>query len=1098
MKLMLKVCLFVISIFISISAQTVNVGKGSYTTILPSGAVGPQTFSGAVAVPKISSNFQKPPQTCDFWSSLIYPFYGSQYSNVIYAHPLNLKAESNGLKIGHTKEAVFAAQDYLFPFYDQLTVGIVGLNAPKTVASDYGDWTAEALWENGSKIMRATFGHGLPFVYFQIEGGNALITNKTTPSIWFNQNGVIGMTVSGIHYGVFAPHGSTWSGTTSLQSSLNGNNYFSIALLPDNNLETLETFRKHAYAFVTDSKVSWQYDEQNAKLNSTFTYTTELKETANDNVNQTLTALYRHHYINTNVILTNYEYNSVAGKMKLFEGNEFTTELTFEGVLPALPDEGDYNKTDLLEMINDVATETLPSTGNSAGTYWNGKAIARFAHLVNIADQIGAVAARDHFLSEIKTRLEDWFTADGNQKYVYNSTWRTLTGYPSEFGADNQLNDHNFHSGYAIMGAAIVAQYDPDWALQENWGGMVNLLIKDGNNHEREDERFPFLRALDAYAGHSWESGHGDFGDGNNEESSSESMNFATAVILWGEITNQKDIRDLGIFLYTTERSAIEQYWFDIDDEVFPNDYPYTALGMVWGGKGVHSTWFGNNPDFIHGINMLPYNGGSLYLGRNPEYVMQNYQEIIEELNGVEPTWKDIIWKYLALAEPGNALALFYADPNYEPEAGDSKAHTYHWLGNLKRMGKLDVSVTADIPTYSVLKSLSGKKTYIAYNAKTDSVIVNYSDGFSMKVPPRQLLSFNSDQANADAPVAVLIADKTSGKSPLKINFTGSKSFDPNDSELTYEWNFDDGTLSDSADLVHEFSEVGSYNVTFKVTNQLMLSKTDSITITVLGNGTPYFGQPFQVPGLIEAENYDKGGEGIAYHDVDPNNIGLAYRPNEGVDLEASNDQGFDVYWMVAGEWLEYTINVNQAGLYDILSYVSSVPGFGNFRILINNEDVSGKRQVGNTGGWQSWTPITVKDVQLEEGTQILRFEVNTDHQSELKNWLYSLNKIRINYAESTGINDNENLPLKFSLEQNYPNPFNPSTIIRYSVPSNEYVSLKLFDVLGNEISTLVNEQKSAGNYEIKFNANNLASGIYFYKMTAGSFRSVKKLLLLK
>ena len=346
--------------------------------------------------------------------------------------------------------------------------------------------------------------------------------------------------------------------------------------------------------------------------------------------------------------------------------------------------------------------------------------------------------------------------------------------------------------------------------------------------------------------------------------------------------------------------------------------------------------------------------------------------------------------------------------------------------------------------------------------------------------------------------MAVLIADKTSGKSPLKINFTGSKSFDPNDSELTYEWNFDDGTLSDSADLVHEFSEVGSYNVTFKVTNQLMLSKTDSITITVLGNGTPYFGQPFQVPGLIEAENYDKGGEGIAYHDVDPNNIGLAYRPNEGVDLEASNDQGFDVYWMVAGEWLEYTINVNQAGLYDILSYVSSVPGFGNFRILINNKDVSGKRQVGNTGGWQSWTPITVKDVQLEEGTQILRFEVNTDHQSELKNWLYSLNKIRINYAESTGINDNENLPLKFSLEQNYPNPFNPSTIIRYSVPSNEYVSLKLFDVLGNEVSTLVNEQKSAGNYEIKFNANNLASGIYFYKMTAGSFRSVKKLLLLK
>ena len=92
--------------------------------------------------------------------------------------------------------------------------------------------------------------------------------------------------------------------------------------------------------------------------------------------------------------------------------------------------------------------------------------------------------------------MQDWFTAGGSQSYVYNSTWKTLTGYPSEFGADNQINDHNFHAGYAIMGAAIVAQYDSVWAANENWGGMVELLIKDGNNYDRNDTRFPFLRAL--------------------------------------------------------------------------------------------------------------------------------------------------------------------------------------------------------------------------------------------------------------------------------------------------------------------------------------------------------------------------------------------------------------------------------------------------------------------------------------------------------------------------------------------------------------------------------------------------------------------------
>jgi endoglucanase Acf2 len=267
--------------------------------------------------------------------------------------------------------------------------------------------------------------------------------------------------------------------------------------------------------------------------------------------------------------------------MKLFEGNSFSTELRFSGILPALPDRGDYNRTDLLNFVQEAAAETIPVDD----TYWNGKAMARFTHLVHIAEQLGAITERDHFLSEIKKRLEEWFTAGGEQEYVYLENWDVLTGYPSNFGADNQINDHHFHASYAIMSAATIAQYDSAWASQENWGGMVNLLIKDANNWDRTDDRFPFLRSYDVYAGHSWAAGHGDFAEGNNQESSSESMNFNVATILWGEATDQDDIRDLGIFLHTTETRAAEQYWFDIDNVNFPYDYPYVAIGMVWGGK---------------------------------------------------------------------------------------------------------------------------------------------------------------------------------------------------------------------------------------------------------------------------------------------------------------------------------------------------------------------------------------------------------------------------------------------------------------------------------------------------------------------------------
>ena len=89
-------------------------------------------------------------------------------------------------------------------------------------------------------------------------------------------------------------------------------------------------------------------------------------------------------------------------------------------------------------------------------------------------------------------------------------------------------------------------------------------------------------------------------------------------------------------------------------------------------------------------------------------------------------------------------------------------------------------------------------------------------------------------------------------------------------------------------------------------------------------------------------------------------------------------------------------------------------------------------------------------------------------------------------------------LPGKYSLEQNYPNPFNPSTTIKYQIPQLSFVTLKVYDVLGNEKTTLVNEEIPVGNYEIKFDAIGLPSGVYFYQLKAGDFTSMKKMILLK
>ena len=103
-----------------------------------------------------------------------------------------------------------------------------------------------------------------------------------------------------------------------------------------------------------------------------------------------------------------------------------------------------------------------------------------------------------------------------------------------------------------------------------------------------------------------------------------------------------------------------------------------------------------------------------------------------------------------------------------------------------------------------------------------------------------------------------------------------------------------------------------------------------------------------------------------------------------------------------------------------------------------------------------------------------------------------------ISISQNDNIGLNNNLPKDYSLYQNYPNPFNPSTNIKYDIPKDNFVSVKIYDVLGREIKTLVNDFKKTGSYIVTFNGSEFASGVYFYRIQAGSFVSVKRMVLIK
>ncbi len=124
---------------------------------------------------------------------------------------------------------------------------------------------------------------------------------------------------------------------------------------------------------------------------------------------------------------------------------------------------------------------------------------------------------------------------------------------------------------------------------------------------------------------------------------------------------------------------------------------------------------------------------------------------------------------------------------------------------------------------------------------------------------------------------------------------------------------------------------------------------------------------------------------------------------------------------------------------------------------------------------------------------------VDKNHSSG--NYSYRLKQIdrdgKFTYSQTVEVTLND-APKEFTLIQNYPNPFNPATSINYQLPLNGYVTLKVFDALGKEIVTLVNEVKEAGNYSVNFNAENLSSGLYFYQLTSGSFHQTRKMVLMK
>ena len=702
----------------------------------------------------------------------------------------------------------------------ELVIGGNNFSAKDAKVDKTTDWTYDILMENNastSSIM-ATIGKGTPYAYYNfknVEPTISLGAGGTDLAIYKNStsSNILGVSLKNKkdgkthYYLISAPSGTTWvnAGGKLTAKMPAGKNYMSVAILPDGSDNAFELYKKYAFNFITDTKVEWKYLSNSSKVVTKYNVSTKNMETG-ANGGDTIIALYPHQWRYTNSKFTGYTYETIRGTMKTVVGTNYSTTMQYNGILSSLPVTKDEEtvgkiKDQLGYLYSYRKSKDNPKwicflEGQYGGydTYWVGKNLNTLSDAIWLADQFkdnDMKTMTNDMVEGVENYLKFWFDPyrayiDGqhvDDYFYYDKEYGTLIGYPTSYDSDKQVNDHHFHYGYWIKAAAAVAMKDPQWAKE--WGGMVYEMIgdiananRDGSSYNRNSEtKYPFLRNFDIYEGHSWASGvanyefdengemvdkKGGLSGGNNQESSSESVNAWSSLILWGEAVGDERIRDLGIYMYTTEIAAIEDYYYDVHDEIFTkeykdsNNYNIQTVTRLFGGRYDHTAWWTENPIEVTTITMLPISGATLYMGKykdkvkavvdsigenskqwsnfvnNKEQICTNYGK--KDMLTDPKTNQDVVAEYYAYYDPDAALAKVDLSDSGKVENGESRAHTLAYITSLKEYGNQNFDITGSTP-FSVVLEKNGVKTYVVENHTDKTQRTYFSDKTYVDVP---------------------------------------------------------------------------------------------------------------------------------------------------------------------------------------------------------------------------------------------------------------------------------------------------------------------------------------------------------------------------
>jgi len=614
------------------------------------------------------------------WQNLVLGAGGSRFDLV----PYQLRAEPVWLDVA-AAPPVYGANEVTVPDRKQIMLGALQFDGSTRHAVQSWDLFSVTLrYAVAAGTMTAPLVQGMPYVTVDYAGGlRPMVLPGSFAFTSVNGSASPGL-VTGARFQLELSDGSTWVLYASAPLSFNWTTSNLVAAATFAGTLRVANAPAPAALAVLDAHAGAVPRGGRLEISTACDVATVRFDYATTGTGPLLLAAMPHHLARlVSPVTTGLAYPTLSGTVQGVEGATWTMLLPLSTIGFAAPRPIALARAGAVRAALAGDASFVPDAATVAtDPYFGGKQLAKLARLALIADELGDPVTAATLRARLRPPLAAWLDGTNGNPLRYDATWggvvttRGLSEPSAEFGAGH-YNDHHFHWGYFLYAAAALARLDPDFATSHR-GGLL-ALVRDIANPSQADPRFPRFRHMDFFRGHSWAAGLSELGDGQDQESTSEAVNAWYGLRLLGLATGDARMSELGRVLLALELDSARTYWqIPSTSTIYRSPFQQNGcVGILFQTKAAFATYFAAGPEYVYGIQMLPYTPVSEAL-ISPAWIESTWPRMEVAAAAASQGWRGFLHMAHATTAPAAAWAEVDALTGYDD--GNSRTNALWWV----------------------------------------------------------------------------------------------------------------------------------------------------------------------------------------------------------------------------------------------------------------------------------------------------------------------------------------------------------------------------------------------------------------------------------